>query len=150
MAFPGTNLYTLNDAFTGLRMLASQIRQQSLSLRSSSAAGPTGFPSILAYLQSLKAQRAKLATLAAVPGLAAYAQAQLGNSIDIAAEYTAMLGGIDGCVTWMITNIPKDGSSYLLGAQMDGSGNVTDRTFTSAELAGFRTQLDALIATISG
>ena len=49
---------------------------------------------------------------------------------------------------WIIANFPKDASGYLLYQQFDASGNVTVRQLSTASLAGLRTVLAALIATI--
>ena len=44
-------------------------------------------------------------------------------------------------------NFPASGG-FLLASSFDGNGRVVERQFDSASLAGFRTQLAALIATI--
>jgi hypothetical protein len=151
MAFPSSVgvPYILANAWDSARKFAGQLKIAATNVRALSLAGPVTSSDIL-NLQILMADiKAQLAILAAVPGLAAYAQAQTNNpSLDVAAAFSAMATAIDNCGSWVVTNFPKDGSGFLLAQTFSGAGRPTDRTFSTATLAGFRTQLDALIATI--
>jgi hypothetical protein len=94
------------------------------------------------------AAKAKFAASASVTGLGQYAKDQFGNqALDIVAEFNAMTSAVDACGTWINSNVPKDGSGYLLKDKLTVSG-VDVRTFTSAATAGLRTQIDSLLATI--
>lgn len=150
MPFPSSDTATTSDALLALRQGASQIKSQTTQIRAQSLTGTLSANLIVVYLGYLRAVRARMVALAATPSLAAYAQQQLGNaSFDVAAAFTAMTAALDATTSWVATNLPKDGSGYLLAVQMDAQGVTTDRVFDSATLAGFRTQLDALLATIS-
>lgn len=151
MAFPSSvgRPYILSNAWEGARKYAGILKTSATNLRALSAAGPVTSSDILNFQVLMADIKAQLQTLAAVPGLAAYAQAQVNdNTLDVAASFTAMTTAIDNTGGWVITNFPKDGSGFLLAQQFNGGGRPTDRTFSTATLAGFRTQLDALIATI--
>lgn len=150
MPFPsstGTKGNTDAKAFDGVQSVASLVKADSIALRGQSAAGPVGASAIRNYLTRLADNRVQLVAYTAVPGIDAYALARTGDSA-IIAEYTTMLAAMDACLAWVITNYPKDGSAYLLDTKFNAQGRTVDRTFSTAELATFRTQLDALIATI--
>jgi hypothetical protein len=151
MAFPSSvgRPYILANAWELARQVAGALKTRSVNLRTLSAAGPATSTDILSFQTYLADTKAQLQTLAAVPGLAAYAQAQVNdNTLDVAASFTAMTTQIDACGSWVVTNFPKDGNGFLLAQTFNGGGRPSDRTFSTATLAGFRTQLDALIATI--
>lgn len=152
MAFPsttGTKPDTLANAWEGARGVAAQVKSRAAGLKAQSLAGDVGSSAILDFVTGLADAKVLLTRYAAAPGLAAYAQAQVNdNALDVAASFTAMSTQIDACGAWVIANFPKDGSGYLLAKQFNGGGRTVDRQFNTASLAGFRTQLDALIATI--
>lgn len=148
MSFPTTSTVTLAVALQSLCDVANNVKILSSNIKTQSLTGLLTAPVILNYMAGLRSFRSRMAAVASTPGLQAYAQAQLGNTVDIAAEYTTMTSALDAAVAWVAANLPKDGSNYLLSQQIAGDGTITDRVFTSVSLAGFRTQLDALIATI--
>lgn len=152
MAFPsatGTRAETLSSAWEGARSIASKIKSQCVALKASSLAGDIGAYTVLNFLRNMADSRARLAILAAVPGLAAYAQAQLNdNTLNVATEFAGMVNAVDGLRTWIITNFPKDGNGYLLRDQLDAEGRMVERMFSTVAMAGLRTQLDAVTASI--
>lgn len=153
MAFPstvGTKPDTLNDAWQGARGVAGLIKTQAQTLKTQSLAGNLSSSTILDFATVIADAKVRLNIYAAVPGLAAYAQAQVNdNTLDVASSFTSMVTQLDALRDWIITNFPKDGSLFLLAKQFDANGRTTDRQFSTATLATFRTQLDALIATIN-
>lgn len=151
MAFPSSagHPYILANAWESARQVAGQLKTAASTLKTLSLAGAITSTDILSFQIRLADAKAQLQLCAAVPGLSTYAQAQVNdNALDVAASFTAMTTQIDACGTWVINNFPKDGSGFLLAQQFNGSGRTVDRTFSTASLATFRTQLDALIATI--
>lgn len=149
MAFPsatGTQAETLESAWSGARSTATKVKQNAQAIRAASLAGPVLAQQLLDYLAHLATMRERLAVCAAVPGIAAYAQGQIPG-LNAANEFSALQSAIVAVRDWMVANFPKDGL-YLLARQFDADGRTTDRSFGTAALAGFRTQLDALIATI--
>jgi len=154
MAFPTAT--TPDEAWPRVKQVMLQIRSGAVQLRDSSASGPIGANNVISYLGDLADQIDQLATLTAVPGLAAYAQAQTTNGgLDIVAEYNATKATITalpartGIREWMIDNFPKDGSGNLAEKKFDANGRTVLNTFSSASLSALRTKLDTLIATIS-
>lgn len=152
MSFPsdgGTLKFGLSEAWQGIRRAASQIKQSATTLRDSSAAGSVASRAILNFVNLLRDKRVEMAAFAAVPGLAAYAQEQVDDpTLDIAAEYTAMVAAVDATITWVVDNFPKDANGWLLARTLTAQGQLQDRMFTTVALANLRTELDALIATI--
>lgn len=152
MTFPsslGSKPETLSQALEKITRTAGQVKAAAQQIRAASLTGPTGVNNVITYLGDLADFRDTLARLSATTGLAAFAQAQYSSaSLDIAADYTTMLAAIDAVRTWIATNFPKAASGELLEKKFDANGRVVLNTFTTAALAGFRTQLDALIATI--
>jgi len=131
-----------------VRGTAGTVKSRAQSLRSLSAAGNVSASQILDLTTLLADAKVRFTAAAAVSSLGAYAQAQVGNpSLNVAAEFTAMVAQIDATIAWCFTNLPNDGT-YLLAVTMTADGRYSWRTFTPATTAGLRTQLDALIDTI--
>lgn len=149
MAFPASS-QALANAYSLIKGRANGIKSETVQLRNDSAAVIISAERIIGYTAMLARSKTELATLAAVPGLSTYAQAQESNpSLDIVAEYNTMLTQINSTISWIATNFPQDAGGYKLAFQLGADGNLVWRTFTTASLATFRTQLDALAATIS-
>jgi hypothetical protein len=153
MAFPstaGTNAVTLQNALQNAMQIAGQVKGQAQNLVSLASGGTLNGQQIVNVPSWLNLQNTQLTALAATPGLAAYAQAQLGNAtFDIAAAFSAMQSAITATVQWIVSNFPKDAGNFLNYATFDGSGNVVFTVFTAGQLAGFISVLNALIATIN-
>jgi hypothetical protein len=151
MAFPsssGSKADDLANAWGGVRSNAAHIKVYSQDLRSASAAGPIQAATIVLYADQLASAKAAFDRYTAVPGLAAYAREQVNDpALDIVAEYQTMAAQLVAVRDWIIANFPKDASGYLLYHQFDAAGKIVQRTLSSAQTAGLRTQLDALIAT---
>lgn len=148
MAFPATGV-KLADAYRLLTGRAADVRAQSVSLRASSLAGPVAADRILSFAQMLSRSKTEMTTLAALPGMVAYAQAQENNaSLNIVTEFNLMIAQVDATVAWIVTNFPQDASGFKLAFTLSAAGAPVYRTFDTATLATFRTTLDALIATI--
>lgn len=120
-------------------MLAAQI-----------ATGTVSSQSLLNIETVLAQLNAQLTQYAAVQGLAAYAQAQVGNpSLDVVGAFGAMQAALVAVLTWIVANFPKDSNGNLLYAQFNASGVVVWTNFTGAQLAPLSPLLTALSATIN-
>lgn len=151
MALPsstGTKPYSPAEALRLIVRLATLVKADAQSIRAASLSGPIGGGQIIQYAQDLSAHRAQIAALLAVTGLDAQAREQFGVLFDIAAEGTAVLNAMAGVRDWIVTNFPKDGNGWILYQSLDAEARIQIRTFTTAQLATFRAQMDALIATI--
>lgn len=152
MAFPstaGSIPQTLSVAWETARAVAGTIKLQTQSLRTQSAQGNVGASQILNHLTFLADQKVRLQAIAALPGIAAYAQEQVNDpTLNVATEFNAMVAAMDGVRDWVIANFPASGG-FLQAQSFQADGRTVDRQFSTATLATYRTQLDALIATIN-
>lgn len=150
MAFPssGGTTKSLGDIWNQVRGLAANTKSAATQLRASAAAGPVTAIRILEFFAELSSAKASFQVAAGIPGLVEYAKNQLGNTnLDIVLEFNTMVSEIDRTIQWGITNLPQAGG-FVQVLTLPASGVYTWRTFSSAESAGLRTRLDALIATI--
>lgn len=146
MAYP-TGVLSITLENIDVRLL--RLKGQLVVFRTACAAGDVLASRIIEMFLVLRVDRNALASQAATPGLGAYAQSQKNApTLDIVAEFNAVLAATDSVTTWITTNFPKDGGGYIL-AQSFGADTMGERTFTPAQTAGLRTVLDALIATIA-
>lgn len=146
MAYP-TGLLSLTLENIDRQLIALKLYAQ--QHRNAAAAGNVESSRVLGLHKNLRRERAALSAAASTPGLAQFARDQKSNqSLDVVAEFNAVMAAIDGTISWVETNFPKDAGGFLL-AQTITAGEVTDRMFTPAQTAGLRTQLDTLISTIA-
>ena len=150
MAFPstsGSNPVTLTAALANAMQLAGTLKSQANSLLS--LAQTTGIPAnqLINLPQNWTQAVTQLNAYAALSGMAAFAQAQLGDA-SISTDFSTMTAAVTACVTWITTNFPTS-NGYLLAASFGSGGAITYVTFTPTQLAGFVTVLEALIAAIN-
>lgn len=152
MAFPsstGSLPITLESGWEQARQIAATVKTQAQTLLAGSQGAGVPGNTILSYCAYLDFANTTLTQIAAVPGMAAYAQAQIGTSLDVSSAFNTMLSAIVNTVNWLRTNFPKDGSGNLLYTQFASSGGQqVYTTFTSAQLSAFVPVLQALLATI--
>jgi hypothetical protein len=150
MAFPssGGTTRSLGDVWRLVRGLAANVKAQAVGLRAGAAAGPVSAGRVLEFLDELANAKARFEEAAAISGLAAYAQEQIGNpALNVAQEFASMLAQVDATIAWGAANLPAQGG-FLSVLTLPASGVYTWRSFSVAETAGLRVRLDALIATI--
>lgn len=144
MAFRATKANGYDEA----KSYAADLKRLALDTKAASAAGPISANVIRQLLDSLLRTKTKLAEVSAISGIAAYAQAQEGDAnYNVATEFTAMTNQIDATISWIIGAIPTGTGGFALLETWSSSG-VTVRTFSTAQTAGLRTAIDALVATI--
>jgi hypothetical protein len=150
MAFPSSTSHDdLDRAWDAIKNAVVTIKVLSTALLAECAAGPVRGDRILGYAATIANCRDDLVRYTAVNGIEAYVRSQINNpTLNLVAEYTAMLTQITATRAWIISNFPHDASNYLLYQTLDGAGRIVVRTFSPAETATFRTQLTALLATI--
>lgn len=154
MAFPtnrGVTPVNLSGAWDRARNIATTVKLRTVQMSSGAAVGGVSSLEVLDYATFLADQRLALLDLAAIPGMAAYAQAQVNNPArDISAEFNAMVNAMQSTVDWIVTNFPKDVNGFLLSVTFlpGGSGRTTPRLFSAADLTTFKTVVDALSLTM--
>lgn len=149
MAFPAS-LNILQREFDQALNTALALKQNAQGIRNASAAGPVTRAAVLELWRQLGAALVIWNRAATTPGMAAYAKEQFNNpALEIGTEFSAMQAAADTLRDWLNTNFPRHASGALLLETADANGNRSNMTFTTAELASFRTQADAFIATIN-
>lgn len=148
MAFPAT-APELATAYAQIKNRVGFVKQRAQALRTASLA-TTSAQAIVTFVQEMVGMRASLNTLTATQGLVDYARTAEANAgLDIVAEYNAVIAQLNATTAWIAANFPEDGGGYKLAFTLSPAGDVVWRTFDTASLAGLRTVLDALIATIA-
>jgi len=142
------NTLLLADAFASifgkLRIVKSQTQATIARIDSGATADE-----VINIMRGLQTSYDIINTAKTTPGLAQYAQDQLGDSVlDIAAEVNATLAAMAATVTWIANNFPKDASGYILKDKIV-NGSIDNRVFTPAQMAGLKTQLNAIISTFA-
>lgn len=149
MAFPASQL-RLSQVLDQIAGTMSNTRSYALSRRAEMLAGNVGADRIIDVWEHLKATKARLQSLGATPGIAAYAQAQYDDdTLDLAAEFTAVIAAVNGVTANVESTFPADGSGWLLAAKFGAGGTLEYRQFTPAQLATLAGLLNDLAATIS-
>lgn len=145
MAYPtGLLSLTLEDIDRRLVRLKSAVQAARTAAVTANVAGPR----ITDLWSLLKGERAALVTAAGTPGLAQFARDQKNNqTLDVVTEFNNVIAAIDNVTAWIQANFPNTGGFLL--AQSFGASSLTDREFTPAQLTGYVTQLDSLIALIA-
>lgn len=144
---------TLARVWEELINVTVDLRNDTISQKSAAQLGNVQSNFILGFESRLRAKRAIIVDLAAAPGLATYItnQPDTPPGYNVVNEYVAMLVQIDALISWIRTNFYKDASGYLLERKWDlnPANGLVDRLFSSAELAGYITQLSALLTSLT-
>ena len=150
MAFPsstGAGATNLQAAWTQAVYVAGDIKGQASA---AVTAGSIAITNAVNLIVSLNNAVAPFQTLAAIPGIDAYAQQQTGiptitPSVDIPAVITA----INALMTFMLANTPVEADGWLKFAKFNiaAHGGLTYNTFPVT--GQFLTLMNNLIATIN-
>lgn len=148
MALPSRQ--PLSEVLSEARRTWANTRSACVTARQQSAAGPVQAHRVVALYDQLRRDAVHFRRIAATPGLADYARAQYADEgVDVAADFAAMANAIDTTVSWISAALPRDADGYPALHQINEDGSIVQRTFSSAQTAGLRTRLDAIIATIA-
>jgi hypothetical protein len=152
MSFPsqgGLRQDNLSDAWQRARQLARTIKDSAQAVQNASLAGTLTSSQMFTLTTLIADCKVQLTSISGITGIGSYAQAQIGdNTINVATEFSNMIAAMDGIVSWVASNFPKDGSNFLLAYTLSAQGRLVDRVFSAAATAVLRTQLNALISTI--
>lgn len=113
------------------------------------ASANTPASTVLAILSGFKSHRGVFETARTAQGMGDWVKdAYADQAVDIVADFNAMVTALDNVLSWIVTNFPKDANNFILKDTIDAQGNVTERTFTPAQVSQLRTLLTTLSATI--
>jgi hypothetical protein len=142
MTFIATSQLSLQAGFQQMLSVASQEKNILNNWATQLAGNITGIDAMnmVANLNNVIGQ---FNTLAALPGLQAYAQTQFGNgSYDVSGAFTTMLSALNAVLSWLTTNVPSNGVSLV-------NGVLTGVTYTPAQTSALRSLVQTAATTIS-
>jgi len=140
---------SLNDALWSTNRTALQVDRQIATLRNMAASGPVDRYRFIDAMKLLNNAISTWTAASNVTGIVQYAQDQLNDpTLDVAAEFTAMVSAAEDLQDWIFTAFPTGAGGAILSQSMNSSGVLTSLTFTQAQLTGFVTEADTLLATI--
>lgn len=143
-----TSSQTLSQAWEAAQNFARQLKGGAQAQRAAAVAGNVPATRILHFQRELRMYRDQLDAIAALPGIAAYVGtlADTPSGYNVSTEFAAMKTQIVATYTWIQNNFPAS-NGYLLERTWGADGPV-DRIFSVADLTGYVTQLDALLASL--
>lgn len=71
-----------------------------------------------------------------------------GYAGSLSADIQATINAMQNTANWVIANVPKDASGWVLVYKWNADGTVTDRVFQPAQTVGLVTALQSISATI--
>jgi hypothetical protein len=146
MAFPSDTALDIETAWVNLRASAGRMKATASSY---SAASSLTRKQVLDFGNALADYLAQFNSYTAVPGLGAYAKTQVNDpNLDIAAEYNTMRTQLQATQDWIVANFPATGGELRVYT-FDVNKRFADVLLTAPQLSSFKTQLNALIATVA-
>lgn len=153
MAYPASTK-TLQQWLADVDQRAAGIKAAAQQQKSLSSAGNLSMDDIRRFFDQLVSVNVLFTAAGSVPGIANYVNTEKqGTVADAAAEFVTMRNQIVATMGWLRANVPQGtfgGTDYKLAFNFPAD-NITASSalkFTSGQTAGYRTVLDALIATI--
>jgi len=107
---------------------------------------------LIPYLRDLSATCPPSAAFpqAWIDGLEAYAQQQMpGAVVSWVTAYDATGTAIRTALTAALSALPVDANGYILAWQFDANGGETVRTLSAGDVAGVKSALESLSATVA-
>ncbi len=145
MTFPVSNL--LADSLLDAQTVVKRVKRGSQGIHTRSTNGDIISRGIFSYTTMLADSLDELNALKAVPGITQYAKDQFGDqALDIVVEFNAVVAAIQAVIDWVGVYFPANGG--YVQAQSYSGGRLTDRPFTTAQMAAFRTEIQTLIDSI--
>ena len=148
MAFKASNLLPEN-AYSQARSAALNLRQYCQAKSTVIQASGMNGNDLLGIIETLKQASIDFAILKTTPGIAQYAKDQENDqTYDVATEFNALESLVNTAVTNLAASLPVDSNGYLLLLKLQGSAKDW-RVFTPAQLAGIKSDLDAIILAVN-
>lgn len=137
-------------AYENAMSTASALKSHITFVSDQSLLGPTPRLTILGVQQQLGSAIGIWTASAGAPGITQYAKDQLDDeTYEIVTELNTVIAAATVLRDWINTNFPRNGGSNAVLLQTaDVNGVTTNLTFSTAQLAGFRTEAAAFLATI--
>lgn len=140
---------TAQAAVRAAHMLLKGFRQRATNLKADSAAGPTGRNIYANFCEDIANTVDQLNICKSVSGLNAAAQIVYGNpAFDAVAEIDGRISDMNALKNWIVLTapFPTNAGGFALEWQFDVNGRRSYGTFTVAQTANFRNQIDTFLA----
>lgn len=135
-------------AYARLQDRLRSIKQNLISKRDTMAAGNVSAGQIRAVFSTVRSAKQELNIASSVTGIAAYAQAQEGDSnYDVMQEFTDLDSAVDSVISGILNSVPTDSNGYVLLEQWSTEG-FAEREFTPAQTSNLRTLINDVISRI--
>jgi hypothetical protein len=141
---------TLSQAWEDAQNIARAMSAGAAAQKDASLTGPVAGSRILSFERELRGYRDRLDAISTLSGIAAYVSG-LPNTpagYNVTTEFNNMRTQLLAVIQWIRDNFPKDATNTYLLERSWGADGPVERTFTTAQLANYRTQLDALVVAI--
>lgn len=148
MAFRATQATQAQGLMMAMQQ-AAWIKQQAQGAVTMLAGNVTA-NQVFQIVDNLRSPLQIFSQVAAIPGIAAYAQAQFNDpTYDVAAEFTAMVNAVQAVVDWVVANFPKDAGGFVEAYTLAANGDRTSATFTPAQTSGLTAAINTVITSIA-
>lgn len=150
MAVPVTQK-SKQESFAAIIAAGTKLRSSLQSLSAESAAGDTAIMKFVGAQHNVTTMVQTVNQHRTTAGLQGYARNQFDAGVELAwtADVNAMRSAAIAVRAWLHANIPESPGGAVEQKQKDADGNLTDRVWTPAESAGFRTEVTAFLATVT-
>jgi len=149
MAFPASNAVALSSTLQNLQNVAYGTKSQAQNAIITMQANNIDTNFVFQILDQLRSFMTLLASVAGIPNLDAYANAQCpGYNGSLTADGTAVFNAAQGVINWVVANFPVDAQGYLQAFKLNSDGSRAPASFNPGQTTGLVTVLQAFIATI--
>lgn len=154
MAYPAT-FKTLKQWLDEIDQAAILLKNQATAQKNFSLGGTLNMDFVRRFFDVLVYVNNFFISTTSVTGLPAYITSEKQAAVaDPLGEFVAMRAQVVATLDWLRTNVPQDlfgGNQYKLAFAFptDNTTSSLPLTFTAAQTASYRTQLDLLLATVS-
>lgn len=148
MVFPSSTM-TLDEGLSEAQKTAKRSKTFARRIIADSVAGNISSNEVIKVMREFREIGERLTFIVALPGLNAYAKEQYDNALlDVVAEILPIRDAADAIRDWVVANFPTSSSGFMERDTLNPDGSITIRQFSSAQAAGFRTELQAYVDSI--
>lgn len=149
MAFPSNSSNSLSKKWEQIRDITGRIKNKCVALNAQSSITRWAGLEFGNFLADSLALLNTLTSGSATNGLQDYARAQENIlTFDLTTEYSTMRTQLVATQDWLVTNFPNT-TGELRVYTFDVNKRYADVNLTTSQLSSFKTQINALSATIS-
>jgi hypothetical protein len=148
MALP-LDVTTAADAYQALRLQGKIVNDRAAQLQAQFTSGQIDSQFLLDVLAVAVASIPEITQLAATPGLVAYAQQQLGTSVDLTAAVNSAIADLAALRDAIVAEYPKDTGGYLQDRTFNTSSQVQPVQIPAGNLPNTQAALTTFLASLT-